>query len=299
MSIRSAAPVLFPLVVGIIYQTVIFRLYELFDDNLRKGLVVMLALGVKIVGNKVQLAMLEQNTNMPRWMAGQFSYFYEFATSLLCRVMLAALPDADIAKSLSLLSTALEVAVRVWFYGDYTSEAVNLALEMDAKQPELTPPHNSVSVRPRYLQVLYRCLQALLRQRPEESIRMRYDRLWRYGEMRVLDGIIDQNVEYGTPLVAACMLHFLLPTGVFALAGTTIPIRSEVLLSVLVYQLGPEAVVDTYMVMLEVRHGLIEQYKSYLQQSPCTLLRSALLKMLMTAAVTTSMMVLCIQKYED
>ena len=101
-------------------------------------LVVMLALGVKMLGNKMQLGILK-SLNLPPAALDSSSYLYEFSTALMCRVMLASLPDEELAKTASLISTAVELMVRMWFFADYAATTVTLDHDLEAKRDDLAP----------------------------------------------------------------------------------------------------------------------------------------------------------------
>ncbi len=103
--VKFSLPQLMVLGMGFVYILGIFRLGNAAKAT-AGGLeaVLLLALLVKMGGNKVQLLLLRKLPKIPLWMSNISVFFYEYLTALLVRMLLLSVPNVSTAIYLSLLS---------------------------------------------------------------------------------------------------------------------------------------------------------------------------------------------------
>ena len=149
-------------------------LYDAFPSSEWKVFVALFALGVKVVGNKGLLLVVEKAKPRP-WLVDAFLFFYEFGTSLMCRILQMSIPDERTAQLVSLASCVVEIAVRILFYVLFLRKGLKVDAWDDKKQREYAAA----------------------------------------GVLRVKDSSNDMIVEYLSTIVAALFLLELEPTGMF------------------------------------------------------------------------------------
>ena len=150
-------------------------------------------------------------------------YQFELITSLLCRMLQLSIPNVHTAQLVSLFGAVAEVAVRIYFFNNYTKSGMDQIIKGKWGAKE------------------------------REAFEIR-------GRMRVLDGANDMIVEYVGSLVAARILFKLGSFGVFSFASDA-AISSSTIMTLCMYQLLPEIFLDTYCTYMEVSNGLSELHK--------------------------------------
>jgi hypothetical protein len=100
----------------VIYVTVIFAAFGYQDSSIWKAVVTIVAMGVKILGNK---GLLKLATGKTPFVTDWLLFFYEYATATLLRVLQMSIPDESVAIILSLFGAILEVCVRIYFFNRY------------------------------------------------------------------------------------------------------------------------------------------------------------------------------------
>jgi hypothetical protein len=225
--VKIAFPQLMVFGMGFVYILGIFRLGDA-AKAVAGGpeAVLLLALLVKMVGNKLQLLLLRNLSKVPVWISNISVFAYEYVTALLVRMLLLSIPSESTAIYLSLLSAALEMMTRAWFCVGYISTGGKqlAGLECD------NSTHHRAYVR--------------------------------RGQLRVLDGCNDAMVEYMTLLGAAAVAGILPATEAFALP-TDEKMAFDSLLRVLGVQIAAELVVDTFVFALEAKGGLVPLQLQY------------------------------------
>jgi hypothetical protein len=183
--------------------------------------VFLLALLVKVGGNKIQIQMFKNNQKIALWSSQTAVFFYEYMTALLIRVMLHSVPNESVAIYLSLFNAAVELMTRTWFFVGYIS--------MGGKH--------------------------LVGLAPGES---KFHRKYvRRGQLRVIDGCTNSMVEYITMFVAAAVIAILSDTNAFELlVKDQEEVVIERLLRVLGVQVLTELVVDGFVFALEAKGGM-------------------------------------------
>ena len=141
---------------------------------------------------------------------------YEFATALLCRVLQLSIPSQQIAQLMSLFGCVLEMGVRVFFFNNYLKDGLQKDGKWTTKE-----------------KVAYR------------------DR----GMLRAQDGNNDMVVEYLSCAAASAILVFAVPTGAFDLEASQAVDRKQVV-AIVLFQIGPEVVLDFFCVFMEIYGGL-------------------------------------------
>jgi hypothetical protein len=111
-TVNTALPALFVIAIGAVYIFGVFAAYRKATESWLKTIVFTIALGIKIVGNKGQLELLQRMPHLPPAVADQFSFLYEFTTALLSRVLVLSIPDIGTAQLLSMANSVVEVKVR-------------------------------------------------------------------------------------------------------------------------------------------------------------------------------------------
>ena len=154
---------------------VIFGIYNSSDSNLWKASVSVLALVVKVIGNKGQLKLVEI-AGVPPWIGDAMLFSYEYSTALLCRILQLSIPDQTTAMFMSVGGAIIEMGVRVFFFNLFLKAGMATNGRRDKKA--------------------------------KEAYFLR-------GRMRVQDGSNDMVVEYVSSVAAAAILVFLVPTGAF------------------------------------------------------------------------------------
>ncbi len=81
----------------------------------------LLALLVKMGGNKLQLLLLKKLPKTPLWLSNCSIFAYEYAMALLVRMMLLSIPSQSTAIYLSLFTAFAERMTRSWFFVGYIS----------------------------------------------------------------------------------------------------------------------------------------------------------------------------------
>ena len=119
-------PGLLVVVVAMVYVFGIFAAYRAATQTTLKTIVYFVALGIKIVGNKMQLWLMHRMPHLPLATTDQWAFFYEYTTALLCRVLVLSMPDLGTAKILSVVNSLVEVSVRLHFLVRYLVDGMRL-----------------------------------------------------------------------------------------------------------------------------------------------------------------------------
>jgi hypothetical protein len=210
-------PVLFTCAMIVVYTSLIFALYNAYDNDAWKAAISVLALLVKVIGNKGEIKLIEfLDDGLAVWVADVFLFGYEFATALLCRVLQLSIPSQHVAQLMSLFGCILEMGVRVFFFNNYLKDG----LRKGGKWTE------------------------------EEKVAYR-----KRGMLRAQDGNNDMVVEYVSCAAAVAILIFAVPTGALNLEASQAVDRSQIF-SIVQFQVGPEVILDFYCVFMEVFGGL-------------------------------------------
>ncbi|GMI39975.1 hypothetical protein TrCOL_g4895 [Triparma columacea] len=171
----------------------------------------------KVTGNKGEIKLIEfVDDGLSVWVADFILFAYEFATALLCRVLQLSIPSQQIAQFMSLFGCILEMGVRVFFFNNYLKDG----LRKGGKWTE------------------------------EEKVAYR-----KRGMLRAQDGNNDMVVKYLASAAAVAILIFAVPTGALELEASQAVDRSQIF-SVVLFQVGPEVILDFYCVFMEVFGGL-------------------------------------------
>ncbi len=221
--VRIALPFVMVFGISFVYILGIFRLRD-GAKAVTGGpeAVVLLAMLVKMGGNKLQLLLLKNLPKLTLWISNISVFLYEYMLALLVRMLLLSIPSESTAIYLSLLNAALELELmtRAWFFVGYISTG--------GKQLAGLEGDNST---------LHRAYV-------------------RRGQLRVLAGCNDAMVEYMTMLGAAAVVGILPATEAFELP-TDEKVSLNSLLRVLGVQIAAELVVDTFVFALEAEGGLV------------------------------------------
>ena len=113
--VTTALPVLFTPSLIVFYCLGIFALYGLGKLSEWKIFVVLIALGIKVVGNKGELILIAKG-GLPGWITDMMLFGYEISTALMCRILQLSIPDQAAAQLFSLSSAIIEMGTRVFFY---------------------------------------------------------------------------------------------------------------------------------------------------------------------------------------
>ena len=132
-AVAAMLPALVTLLTIVFYSIVIFGMNDAMDHNAWKVSVALLALVVKVAGNKLQLKLIDK-ANVATWVADLMLFFYEFSTALLCRLLQLSIPSENAAKLMSLFSAIAEMAVRVYFYNLYIKAWCSKKGKMNKKE---------------------------------------------------------------------------------------------------------------------------------------------------------------------
>jgi hypothetical protein len=219
--LKSALPQFMIFGIAFVYILGIFRLCD--AAKVVAGgpeAVLLLALLVKMGGNKLQLLVLKKLPKVSLWISDVSVFGYEYVMALLVRMLLLSIPSESTAIYLSLLSAALELMTRAWFFVGYISKGGKLFAGLEGDNSTL---HRA------YV---------------------------RHGQLRVLAGCNDAMVEYMTMLGAAAVVGILPATEAFDLP-TDEKVDLVSLLRVLGVQIAVELVVDTFVFALEAKGGLV------------------------------------------
>jgi hypothetical protein len=114
-AIKGSLPALFAIAIGAVYIFGIFAAYRQAEWSGLKTGIYIVAVGLKIVGNKAQLWLMQRMPQLAKGTADQFCFLYEFATALLVRVLVLSMPDIGTAQLLSMANSVVEVKVRSHF----------------------------------------------------------------------------------------------------------------------------------------------------------------------------------------
>ena len=113
ISLMFSLPTLVNFAVLMILVVGILTLFQQYESVWWKIFVTMLALGIKICGNKALLGLLG---NLPTWVCDFHLYGYEFSTALLVRILQLSFPDENTAMLMGLFGAVVEVGTRIFFY---------------------------------------------------------------------------------------------------------------------------------------------------------------------------------------
>ncbi|GMH70487.1 hypothetical protein TrST_g3911 [Triparma strigata] len=105
-------------------RTGVVQLFQLSDRTYWKVLVTLLALAIKVCGNKGLLILLSRNTPKP-WLCDLTLFVYEYATALMCRILQMSIPDTTTAQLISLAAAVVEVATRNFFFVLFLKAGMN------------------------------------------------------------------------------------------------------------------------------------------------------------------------------
>jgi hypothetical protein len=189
--------------------------------------VLLLALLVKVGGNKLQLLLLKHLPKAPLWISNISVFTYEYVTALLVRMMLLSISSPSTTIYFSLFNAAVELMARSWFFVGYISTG--------GKQlAGLGGGHDS-TLHHAYV---------------------------RRGQLRVIDGCNAAMVEYMTMLGAAAVVGFLDGSKAFNLP-TGENVTLDRLGRVLGVQIAAELVVDAFVFALEAKGGMVPLQLQY------------------------------------
>ena len=155
-------------------------MFRLKESNVWKSSVALVALGLKVAGNKVLLVLVGSGEH--NWVADLNMFMYEYITSLSCRVMQLSIPDEQTARYVALAGLAVEIGVRVFYFNLFTRTGLRMISKGEWGEEQ----------------------------------RKKFKR---QGMMRVVDGGNDMIIEYLGALTAAAIIIFLSDTGAFQLAS--------------------------------------------------------------------------------
>jgi hypothetical protein len=219
--VKIALPQLLVFGIAFVYILGIFRLGDA-AQAVAGGpeAVLLLALLVKMGGNKLQLRLLKNLPNVPLWVSDVSVFSYECLTALLVRMLLLSHPSESTAIYFSLFNAALELMTRAWFFVGYISTGGKQLAGLEGD---------------------------------DSTFHRAYVRR---GQLRVLAGCNDAMVEYITMLGAAAVVGILPVTEAFDLP-TDEKVALGSLLRVLGVQIAAELVVDTFVFALEAKGGLV------------------------------------------
>jgi hypothetical protein len=99
--------------VQIIMILAVFWLFRAGDSTEWKVFVTMLALGIKVAGNKGMLLLVGK---LAPWIVDINLYNYEFSTALLFRLLQLSIPDESTAQMVTVVGSVVEVCVRLYFF---------------------------------------------------------------------------------------------------------------------------------------------------------------------------------------
>jgi hypothetical protein len=216
-AVITALPMLFTMAMIVVYASLIFALYNAYDTDAWKAAISVLALLVKVTGNKAEIKLIEfGGDGLSVWIADVMLFGYEFATALLCRVLQLSIPSQQIAQLMSLFGCILEMGVRVFFFNNYLKDGLRKGGTWTEEE-----------------KVAYR----------------------KRGMLRAQDGNNDMVVEYLSCAAAVSILIFAVPTGALNLEASQAVDRSQIY-SIVSFQVGPEVILDFYCVFMEVFGGL-------------------------------------------
>jgi hypothetical protein len=132
-AVKGLLPVLFVVAVGAVYVFGIFAAYRKAEwSGLKTGIYVV-AVGLKIAGNKAQLWLMQRMPHLAKGTADQFCFGYEYATALLVRVLVLSMPDIGTAQLLSMANSVVEVKVRSHFLVKYLMAGTRLKTDEERK----------------------------------------------------------------------------------------------------------------------------------------------------------------------
>ena len=269
-ALRVCLPFLMTYAFAGLFVIVILSLYREAKSTSLKMLVYLVGLAIKVVGNKLQLHLIHKSPSSPTWLVDTAVYLYEYGIALLCRLMLLAIPDEQTALILSILNCVFELMVRTWCFVDYMGEHSATVQHL----------YHSKSVTARLSQDEGGSDAGSKTRRKGYTSESEF---WRWGILRVTDGLNDQVVEYVTSIIAAGILFWLPATGAFNVTATSNEATDLVtLLRLVSYQAIPEVIVDAYASALEIRGGLSSQYAQYWKSQRSD--KSAILKALFTVS---------------
>jgi hypothetical protein len=186
----------------------------------RTGIVLLVALVVKMGGIKLQLQLLKNLPKKTLWLSNVSVFCYEYVMALLVRMMLLSIPSQSTAIYLSLFNAAVELMARTWFFVGYISTG--------GKQLAGFECDNST----------FHCAYV------------------RREQLRVIDGCNAAVVEYLTMLGAAAVVGILSGSQAFNLPTHENVVVGS-LLKVLGVQVVAELVMDTFVFALEAKGGLV------------------------------------------
>ena len=216
IAVFTCLPTLFICVMIVVYTALIFALYNVYDSNIWKAAISVFALLIKVTGNKGEIKLIELTGQTHVWVNDLVLFGYEFATALLCRLLQLSIPSQQIAQLMSLFGCILEMGVRVFFFNNYLKDGLR-------KQGKWTTEER-------------------------DAYRKR-------GMLRAQDGNNDMVVEYVSCAAAVAILIFAVPTGALTLdAGQAVDPTQ--IMSIVLFQVGPEIILDFYCVFMEIYGGL-------------------------------------------
>jgi hypothetical protein len=219
--LKLALPQLMVFGIAFVYILGVFRLNDAAKAVAGGPEAVLLfALLVKMVCNKLQLLLLKNLPKAPIWVSNVSIFLCEYGTALLVRVMLLSIPNQSTAVYLTLFNAAAELMTRSWYFVGYISTG--------GKQLAGLGSDNSTFHRG-YV---------------------------RRGQLRVIDGCNAAIVEYMTMLGAAAVVGILSGSKTFNLP-TDENVGLDRLGRMLGVQIMVELVVDAFVFALEAKGGLV------------------------------------------
>jgi hypothetical protein len=207
-------------VVAFVYVFGIFRLFNAAKTTTGgSDAVLLLALLVKVGGNKLQIQLLRNNPKMALWTSNISVFTYEYLSALLVRLMLLSMPNERTAIYLALFNAFVELMSRTWFFVCYISFGAKQLAGLSFNEPKF------------------------------------HETFLRRGQLRAIDSCNTSMVEYMTMVAAAAVLGTLPDTGAFNLPSEEM-LELGSLLRVLGVQIGTEFMVDTFVIGLEAKGGM-------------------------------------------
>mmetsp|Transcript_20208 Transcript_20208/g.37708 ORF Transcript_20208/g.37708 Transcript_20208/m.37708 type:complete len:495 (-) Transcript_20208:57-1541(-) len=247
-AVKSGLPMLLVFTVLILYLYGVFPLFRFSKSSAWKSSVCLLALCLKILGNKGQILLMKSGGGYD-WKADYSCYIYELATSLMCRILVLSVPNPEAAKLLGIAAAWAEVVTRIFFYV--------LFIKSGANQQFWTSSHREKFVSNGYLRVMDN----------------NNDMIVEY-----VSAITAAIILYYLPSTGLFQ---------FANSIESAQIETSTVLTLLLYQIVPELFCDLFCTSLEIIGGLSEFHNKYwkLNQEGRNLERALLLKGV--ATVTT------------
>mmetsp|Transcript_19166 Transcript_19166/g.39927 ORF Transcript_19166/g.39927 Transcript_19166/m.39927 type:complete len:315 (+) Transcript_19166:682-1626(+) len=122
IAVLGALPVLFTAGVIVFYTICIFALYNAYSSDEWKAAISVVALLVKVSGNKTELMLIQLTGLETVWITDGMLFGYECSTALICVVLQLYIPSLQLAQFMSLFGCILEMGVRVFWFNNYLKD---------------------------------------------------------------------------------------------------------------------------------------------------------------------------------